>query len=79
MPLLLLLLPTTDHELVFLNGHIKLVAGKTGDRQRDAQPFGLAVGTLAPFDIVRRVAVGSFDDAVEHALDLVKSQQERTG
>src|SRR6185437_12384394 len=66
-------------ELVFLNCYIELVAGKTGDRQRDTQPLGLAIGALALLNIVRRVTVGAFDDAVEHALDVVKSQQERTG
>src|SRR5256884_6497460 len=77
LPGLVLLLAATDHELVFLNGHIELVAGKSSDRQRDAQPLRLAVGTVAPLDIVGRVSVGAFDDAIEHTLDFVKSQKER--
>ena len=68
-----------DHKLVFLNGYIELVAGKTRNRQRDPQPFGLAVGAVAPLDIVGRIAVGAFDDAIERTLDFVESQQERTG
>src|SRR5437660_3022585 len=77
LPGLVLLLAATDHELVFLNGHIELVAGKSSDRQRDAQALRLTVGTVAPLDIVGRVSVGAFDDAIEHTLDFVKSQKER--
>src|ERR687891_1187337 len=40
LPGLVVLLAAPDHELVFLNGHIELVTGKTRYRQRDAQPFG---------------------------------------
>src|SRR5215475_6310707 len=76
---LVVLLATPDHELVFLNGYIKLVAGKTRHRQRDAQPFGGAVRAFTPLDIVRRVTVGALDDAVEHTLDLVEAQKKRTG
>jgi hypothetical protein len=72
-------LPAADHELVFLNAYIELIAGKSCDRQRDTKPFGLAVGAVAPLDIVGRITVGAFDDAVERTLDLVKSQQERAG
>jgi hypothetical protein len=79
LPSLVLLLTAPDHELVFLNGYIELVAGKSGNRQRDSQPFGLTVGAIAPLDIVRRIAVGPFDDAIERPLDFVESQKERTG
>src|ERR1700760_701596 len=79
LPGLVVLLTTPDHELVFLNGYIELVAGKSRHRQRDPQPLGLAVRPFAPLDIVGRVTVGALDDAVEHALDLVEAQQERTG
>src|SRR4051794_29889660 len=79
LPGLVVLLPAADDELVFLNGYIELIAGKTRHRQRDPKPFGLAVGTVAAFDIVGRVAVGALDDAVERPLDFVESQQERTG
>ena len=78
LPGLVVLLPAPDHELIFLNGYIELVAGKPRHRQRDPQAFRLAVVTVAPLDIVRRIAVGTFDDAVEHTLDLVESKQERT-
>jgi hypothetical protein len=73
------MLAAADHELVFLNAYIELVAGKSRNRQRDAQPFGLAIGTVAPLDIVGRITVGAFDDAIERTLDFVKSQQERAG
>src|SRR5438552_2109704 len=78
LPGLVVLLATPDHELVFLNGHIELVAGKSRHRQRDAQAFGLAVGTVAPLDVVGRITVGTLDDAIEHTLDFVKSKKERT-
>src|SRR5437667_11112914 len=55
LPGLVVLLATPDHELVFLNGYIELVAGKSRHRQRDAQPFGFAVGAVAPLDIIGRI------------------------
>src|SRR5262249_41281134 len=79
LPGLVVLLATPDHELVFLNGYIELVTGKSRHRQRDSQPFGRAVRACTPLDIVGRVTVGALDDAIEHALDLIKAQQERTG
>ncbi len=79
LPGLVVLLAAPDHELVFLNGYIELVAGKTCHRQRDPQPFGLAVAAVAPLDVVGRITVGTFNDAVEHTLDFVESQQKRTG
>ena len=72
-------LAAPDHELVFLNGYIELVAGKSRHRQRDSQAFRLAVGAVAPLDIVGRIAVGALHDAIERTLDFVESQQERTG
>jgi hypothetical protein len=77
LPGLVVLLAATDHQLVFLNGYIELVAGKSRNRQRDSQPFGLSVGTVAPLDIVRRVTVGTLDDTVERTLDFVESQKKR--
>src|SRR5205809_6797379 len=79
LPGLVVLLAAPDHELVFLNGHIELVTGKTRHRERDAQPFGLAVGTVTPLDVVGRITVGAFDDAIERTLDFVEPKQERTG
>lgn len=78
LPGLVVLLAPADDELVFLNGYIELIAGEAGDRQRDAQALGLAVRTVAPLDVVGRIAVGTFDDAIEHTLDFVEAQQERT-
>ncbi len=79
LPGLVVLLAAPDHELVFLNGEIELVAGKTRYRQRDTQPFGLAVIAVAPLDIIGRITVGAFNDAIERTLNFVESQQERTG
>src|SRR6202011_1243533 len=79
LPGLVVLLAAPDHELVFLNGYIKLAAGKTRHRQCDSQPFRLAGTAVAPLDIVRRITVGAFDDAIERPLDFVESQQKRTG
>src|SRR6188474_769492 len=79
LPGLVVLLAAPDHELVFLNGHIELVTGKTGNGQRDAQPFGLPIAAVAALDVVGRIAVGAFDDAIERTLDFVEPKQERTG
>src|SRR4030081_2641658 len=79
LPGLVVLLAAPDHELVFLNGYIELVAGKSRHRQCDAQPFRLAGTAVAPLDVVRRITVGAFDDAIERTLDFVESQQKRTG
>src|SRR3954452_2375463 len=79
LPCLVVLLPPANDELVFLNGYIELVAGESGDRQRDPQTLGLALRPVAPLDIVGRVTVGAFDDPIEHALDLVEAQKEGTG
>jgi hypothetical protein len=39
----------------------------------------LAVAAVAPLDIVGRITVGTLHDPIEHTLDFVESQQERTG
>src|SRR3954463_549994 len=79
LPGLVVLLAAPDHELVFLNGYIELVTGKSRHRQRDAQTFRLTVGAIAALDVVRRITVGAFDDAIERTLDFVEPKQERTG
>src|SRR3954463_6577885 len=78
LPGLVVLLAAPDHELVFLGRHIELIAGEACDRQRDPQAFGLTVVTVAPLDVVRRITVGAFDDAIKRTLNLVESQKERT-
>ena len=72
-------LATPDHELIFLNGHIELIAGEPRHRQRDPQAFGRTITAVAPLDVVGRITVGAFDDAIERTLDFVESQQKRTG
>jgi hypothetical protein len=79
LPGFIVLLATPNDELVFLNGYIELVAGEARHRQRDPKTFGLAVAAVAPLDIVGRITVGAFDDAIERTLDFVESQKERTG
>jgi hypothetical protein len=56
-----------------------LVAGEPRHRQRDPQAFGCAAGAVAALDIVGRITVGAFDDAIERTLNFVESQQKRTG
>jgi hypothetical protein len=73
------MLAAPDHELVFLNGYIELVTGKTRHRQRDAKPLWLAVAAIATLDVVGRITVGAFDNAIERTLDFVEPKQERTG
>ena len=53
------------------------IAGEASDRQRDAQALRLAVRAATAFDVVGRITVCAFHDAVERTLDLVESQQER--
>jgi len=77
--LLIVLLPSADDELAFLDRYIELVAGETRDCQRDAQAVGLAVCAGDPLDVVGRIAVGSLGDAVERTLDLIEPEQERAG
>ena len=78
-PVLVLLLPPADHELGCLNGDLGWVTAAPRHRQRETPPLGLAVSAVAPLDIIRRITVGAFDHTIEHALDLVEAQQERTG
>src|SRR5580698_10480621 len=52
LPSLVVLLAAADHQLIFLSSYIELVTREARDRQRDAQPFGLPVGTVAAFDVV---------------------------
>ena len=77
--LFVVLLPSADHQLTFLDADVELVAGEAGDGERDAQPLRILRVARQPFDVVGRVAVGPLGDAVEHALDLVEAQQERAG
>src|SRR3979411_2371925 len=79
LPGLVILLAAPVHELVFLNGYIELVTGETCDRERDPQAVRLTVGAITALDVVGRVTVGAFDDAIERTLDFVEPKQERTG
>ena len=67
-------LATANDELVVLLGDLQIIHHETGNGQGDAQ-----AGRSGLLDVVRRIAVGAFGNAVEHALDLVEAQQERTG
>jgi hypothetical protein len=78
LPGLVVLLPATDHQLIFLNGYIELIAGKSRHRQRDAQALGLAVAAIATLDVVGRITVGALDDAIKRTLNFVEPKQERT-
>src|SRR5471030_2717892 len=79
LPALVVLLSSADHQLTFLDADVELIAGEAGDGKRDTEPLRILPIAGQPFDVVRRVAVGPFGDAVEHALDLVEAQQERAG
>src|SRR5262245_47551897 len=76
---LVLLLPAADDQLLLLNGHFELIAGKAGDRERDAQPLRIVLIARHALDVVGRITVSRLGDAVEHALDLVEADEERTG
>ena len=64
LPAFVVLLAAANDELVFLNSHIELVAGKTSHRQRDTQALGLTVGPVEPLDVVGRIAIGALHDAI---------------
>ena len=74
-----IVLASADLELIFLNRHVELIARETGDRERDTQAFGEAVFGRNPLDVVGRISVRTLGDAVEHALDLIEAEEERTG
>jgi hypothetical protein len=74
---LFVVLPTADDKLTFLDRDIEFVAGETGDRKRNAQPFGPAIFTRHPLDIVWRVPVGSLSDTIERSFDFIEAKQKR--
>jgi len=53
----------------------ELIAGETGDGERDAQALRLAVVACDPFDVVRRIAVRSLADAIKRTLDLIEAEK----
>ena len=76
---LVVLLPSADHQLAFLDADIELIARETGYSERDAQPLRVLPVARQPLDIVGRVAVGPLGHAIEHALDFIETQEERAG
>src|SRR5262245_28748838 len=76
---LVVVLSAADNELVFLDGHIELIASETRDRQRDPQPLGLAVLASDPLNVVGQIAVGGLAHAIERTLDFVESEEEGAG
>ena len=78
-PGLVVLLSSADDELALLNRHVELVTREPCHGQRDSQPFGFAVLTQYPLDVIRWIAVGGLAYAIKHALDFIKPKQERTG
>ena len=78
MPALVVLLLSANDQLAFLQRHIELVAGETGDRQRNAQALRLAILAGDPLDVVGRIAVRTLGDAVKRTLDLVEAKKKRT-
>ena len=77
MPFLVILLPSANDELAFLDRYVELVAGEARDCQGDPQAVGLAVCTGDPLDVVGRIAVGSLGNAIKRTLDLVRPEPER--
>ena len=68
-------LTAADDELAFLDRYVELIEREVGDRERDAKTLGVALIARKSLDIVGRVAVGGFADAVEHALDFVEAEK----
>ena len=76
---LVVVLASADHQLALLNADIELIAGKSGHCQGDAQPLRIVFVAREPLDIVGRITVRSLCDAVEHALNLVETQEKGAG
>src|SRR5262245_21682241 len=79
LPALVFGLTSADHELAFLGADFELIEREAGHRKRDAQTLRIAVVTRQALNVVGRVAVGRFADAVERALDLVEAEKKRSG
>ena len=76
---LIVLLPAADHQLAFLDTHIELIAGETGNSKRDTQPLWVFPIARQPLDIVGRVAVGPLGNTIGDALGLIETKEERAG
>ena len=55
LPALVVLLPSADQQLTFLDADVELIAGEAGDGKRDAQPLRVLSIARQPFDVVRCV------------------------
>src|SRR5215218_11185093 len=78
LPRLVIALAAADDELAFLERDLELVPGEPRDRERDPQPFRLALGAGDALDIVGRIAVArGFRNAIERLLDLIEAKEER--
>src|SRR5271157_610770 len=76
LPRLVLLLAAADGELALFESDLNLLVRKSGQRQGDAQLFGLGARRRDALDIVRRIAVRRrLRHLVERALDLVEAEQ----
>jgi hypothetical protein len=78
LPCFVVLLTPANEELAFLDRDVQLIAGETGDRQRDTQAFRVPVLTGNPLDVVGRIAVCTFGHAIERTLDLIEAKQKGT-
>src|SRR5262249_3414746 len=79
LPTLVVLLTPPDEQLFLLDGHLELIESEARNRQRDAQALGTVAVAGEPLDVVGRVAVRCLGDAIKRTLDLVESDQKRTG
>jgi hypothetical protein len=82
---LIVLLATSDGQLIILQDDLELIALEASYRQGNAQPLGLfrLSFTIARLDrrdalnVVGRVAVAAFAYAVDQPLHFFKAQQKR--
>ena len=71
-------LAASDHELAFFQCDFQLIAHEAGHRERDAQAIGLVIIAREALDIIGGIAIGrGFDNAVQRALNIVKTQHKR--
>jgi hypothetical protein len=78
VPGLVFSLPAPDDELVFLQRHLELLPGETGNGKGDAETLGILRSPRHTLDIVGRISISrGFRDTIERLLDLIETQEKR--
>src|SRR5690606_3472243 len=76
-PLRLVGLAAAHHELVFLDADVEIVLRETRHRQDDAQPLSRAVAAAKTLDVVGRIGIAGFRQALQRLFHGVEPKQKR--